>query len=116
MLIDKKELLDAIERKYGDLSDECGCRVYANGNFEWLSIKDIVDIINDCCTYTENLTIVYKYRVGVENETEHIDCWDYEANEYELAEARFENIKLEEGQVKYLMNLLTEDIMCFEEK
>lgn len=57
-----------------------------------------------------------KYRVGIENEKEHIDYWDYEADEYELAEAMYDNIELEEGQVKYLMNLLTDEVMCFEEK
>lgn len=53
MLISKEELLEAIERKYGDLNDECGCNVYVNGEWEWLSVKDIVDIINDCCIYDD---------------------------------------------------------------
>lgn len=51
--IHKAELLEAIERKYGDLNDECGCSVFANGNYEWLSVKDIVDIINDCAEYED---------------------------------------------------------------
>lgn len=58
----------------------------------------------------------FKYRVGVENEIEHIDYWDYEADEYEQAEARFESINLKAGETKYLLNLLTDEIMCFEEK
>lgn len=53
MFISKEELLEAIERKYGDLNDECGCSVYVNEKYEWLSVKDIVDIINDCCTYDD---------------------------------------------------------------
>lgn len=57
-----------------------------------------------------------KYRVGVENEKEHIDYWDYEADEYEEAQARFESINLESGQVKYLMNLSTTEVLSFEER
>jgi len=53
MFISKEELLEAIEGKYGDLNDECGCGVYVNGKYEWLSVKDIVDIINDCCEYDD---------------------------------------------------------------
>lgn len=53
MLISKEELLEAIERKYGDLNDERGCSVCVNGGYEWLSVKDIVDIINDCCEYDD---------------------------------------------------------------
>ena len=36
----------------------------------------------------------FKYRVGVENEREHIDFWDYEQNELDLAKARFDEIKI----------------------
>lgn len=43
MGIDKNKLLDALEEKYGDLNDNCGCYV----NNEWLSVKQIVEIIND---------------------------------------------------------------------
>ena len=54
VFIDKEELLEAIERKYGDLNDECGCSVYVNGDYEWLSVKDIVDVINDCMEYDDD--------------------------------------------------------------
>ena len=48
MYIDKDELLKAIENKYEDLTNDCGCSVSTNNGWEWLSIKRIVDIINDC--------------------------------------------------------------------
>lgn len=51
MFIEKEELLELIEKKYGDLNNECGCSVFVNGKWEWLSIKDIVDIINECAEY-----------------------------------------------------------------
>lgn len=53
MYIEKEELLELIERKYGSLDDECGCSVFVNGEYEWLSVKDIVDIINDCTEYDD---------------------------------------------------------------
>ena len=49
ILIDKEELLRTIERKYGDLENERGCYV----DYNWLSVKDIVDIINDCMEYDD---------------------------------------------------------------
>ena len=51
--ISKEELLEAIENKYGTLTDECGCSVLTGHGYEWLSVSDIVDIINDCCTYDD---------------------------------------------------------------
>ena len=54
ILIEKEELLKALERKYGDLNDECGCSVYTdNGKYVWLSIKGIVDVINDCMEWED---------------------------------------------------------------
>ena len=54
-LIDKEELLQALEDKYGDLTDYCGCNVFVElGHYEWLSVADIVDIINECCTYDDD--------------------------------------------------------------
>jgi hypothetical protein len=53
MCIDKGELLELLENKYGDLDNECGCSVFVNGEYEWLSIKNIVDIIESCATYDE---------------------------------------------------------------
>ena len=52
-LISKEELLEAIENKYGDLTDECGCSVYVNGEYEWLSVADIVALINECGIYDD---------------------------------------------------------------
>ena len=51
--IDKEELLSAIEEKYGDLTDTCGCSVFTENGYIWLSVADIVDIINECDTYEE---------------------------------------------------------------
>lgn len=44
MALDVDKLKDKIEAKYGDLDDEMGC--YINNN--WLSVKDVVDLIDDC--------------------------------------------------------------------
>lgn len=52
-LICKQELLELLEQKYGDLTDECGCSVYVNGEYEWLSVADIVRIIEACDTYED---------------------------------------------------------------
>lgn len=52
--IEKEELLELLEKKYGDLNDECGCSVYVNGDYVWLSVKDIVDVINDCTEYDDD--------------------------------------------------------------
>lgn len=54
MLINKEELLEMIERKYGDLENNRGCYVHNGEDYEWLSIADIVDIINDCEEYDED--------------------------------------------------------------
>lgn len=43
-MVKAQELKDKIEAKYGDLNDECGG--YVNG--EWLSVKNIVDLIDEC--------------------------------------------------------------------
>ena len=45
MKIDKDLLLEKIEEKYGELNSPIGC--YA-GNNEWLSVKEIVSLIDDC--------------------------------------------------------------------
>ena len=42
--MDAYKLKEKIEEKYGSLDDESGC--YING--EWLSVKDIVDLIDEC--------------------------------------------------------------------
>ena len=40
-----QEVLDRIEKKYGDLDDICGCNVHTDHGYEWLSIANIVEII-----------------------------------------------------------------------
>ena len=52
-LICKQELLELLEKKYGDLTDTCGCSVQTENGYEWLSVADIVDIINECDTYED---------------------------------------------------------------
>lgn len=42
--MDAYKLKEKIEEKYGSLTDEFGC--YING--QWLSVKDIVDLIDEC--------------------------------------------------------------------
>ena len=42
--MDAQELKDKIEQKYGSLDNECGG--FVNG--EWLSVKNIVDLIDEC--------------------------------------------------------------------
>lgn len=51
MFIDKDELMEALERKYGDLTDGSGCSVSTDNGWEWLSVADIVEVINSCMTY-----------------------------------------------------------------
>ena len=53
-LICKQELLELLEQKYGDLTDECGCSVHVNGEWEWLSVADIVRLIEECSVYDED--------------------------------------------------------------
>lgn len=36
---------EAIEEKFGKL-DDCGCSIYANGGYEWLSTESIFDIVS----------------------------------------------------------------------
>lgn len=43
-MVDAQKLKDKIEEKYGSLDDESGCFV----NHEFLSVKDIVDLIDEC--------------------------------------------------------------------
>lgn len=48
--ISKEELLTALTKKYGDLTDESGC--YA-GKGKWLSVSNIVDIVNSLDEYDD---------------------------------------------------------------
>lgn len=47
-LIKKEELLKALEHKYEDLTDECGCNIGTEHGFEWLSISNVVELVHDC--------------------------------------------------------------------
>lgn len=40
-------LKECIEAKYGDLEDESGCSISTEHGWEWLSIADIVRIIDE---------------------------------------------------------------------
>lgn len=40
-----QEVLDAIEDRYGDLDNETGCYINTDYGHRWLSISEIVDII-----------------------------------------------------------------------
>lgn len=52
MYIDKDELLELLEARFGNLKDDYGCYIVnADGEHEWLSVKAIVDIIDDCEEY-----------------------------------------------------------------
>lgn len=51
MFIDKEELLEALESKYGNLTDKRGCSVSTEDGWEWLSVADIVNVINSCEEY-----------------------------------------------------------------
>ena len=53
MFINKEELLEALERKYGDLTNDCGCSVSTENGWKWLSVANIVDVINSCDEYDD---------------------------------------------------------------
>lgn len=40
-----QEVIDRIEAQYGDLTDERGCYVNTDNGHAWLSVANIVDII-----------------------------------------------------------------------
>lgn len=50
-LIKKKELLELLQDKYGDLTDECGCSISTDNGYQWLSLSNIVELVHDCETY-----------------------------------------------------------------
>lgn len=52
-LINKEELLDRLEQKYGDLTDDGGCSISTNNGYEWLSVSNIVELAHDCQLYDE---------------------------------------------------------------
>ena len=53
VLIEKKELLEAIKQKFWDLDDNRGCCIDNGHLYEWLSIKALVELIEDCSTYSD---------------------------------------------------------------
>ena len=57
-----------------------------------------------------------RYRVGIENELEHIDYWDYEENELELAQDRFYSLHLRDNENKYLLDLNTSEYLKYRSK
>lgn len=50
-LINKQELLKAMEHRYEDLADESGSYVGTEHGLEWLSISNIVELVHSCETY-----------------------------------------------------------------
>ena len=50
-LINKNDLLQALEEKYEDLTNECGCNVRTENGYEWLSLSNIVELVHYCETY-----------------------------------------------------------------
>lgn len=55
-MIDKEELLQLLKNKYGGLENDIGCYVYNDEKKcfgSYLSIKAIVDIINECTEYSQ---------------------------------------------------------------
>lgn len=52
VFISKDELLQMLARKYGDLTDNCGCSVSTEHGWSWLSVANIVEIIGQCTEYT----------------------------------------------------------------
>ena len=51
--ISKEEVLEALKKKYGDLDNTCGCSVSTGNGYQWLSVADIVDIIESCEEYED---------------------------------------------------------------
>lgn len=55
-MIDKEELLQLLKNKYGSLENDKGCYVFnddKNCFDSFLSVKAIVDIINECTEYSQ---------------------------------------------------------------
>ncbi len=42
-ILDK--LLDLLERKYGDLSNDSGCNIATDNGWRWMSLNSIVELI-----------------------------------------------------------------------
>ncbi len=51
--IEKSELLNELQRIFGDLESDYGAYSQTENGHEWLSVKRIVDIINDCTVYED---------------------------------------------------------------
>lgn len=55
-MIDKEELLQLLKNKYGSLENDKGCYIFnddKNCFDSFLSVKAIVDIINECTEYSQ---------------------------------------------------------------
>ena len=72
-LIKKKDLLNAIEEKYGDLTDECGCSISTDSGFEWLSISNIVELVHDCETYDGGEEEIEELEKRIEHHKQRIE-------------------------------------------
>ena len=106
-------------RIYKSYEEYCHCEYYYDDNMtmEELTINHIKNYMRQDLSEGGKMEEKMKYRVGIEDmeNEELIDYWDYESDEYELAQARFDSIKaLKEGQLKYLMNLLTDEVIGLE--
>ena len=54
MYIDKYELLEVLKNKYGNLDNNGGCYVLVNDEYVWLSVADVVAVIDECMVYDED--------------------------------------------------------------
>lgn len=51
--INKEELLKALEKRYGNLEDRSGCNIRTEKGYNWLSVSDIVNVIDRCTEYED---------------------------------------------------------------
>ena len=51
--INKEELLKALEKKYGNLEDRSGCNIRTEKGYNWLSVSDIVNVIDRCTEFED---------------------------------------------------------------
>lgn len=61
------------------------------------------------------LTDIICYRVGLENNYEHIDYFDYNEDEFELALERYDSLIIGKGECKYLYSFELDKNLLIEE-